>query len=168
MSSLFLVMPVLLTLTHTSPADATTAAPAATPPTTPALSMFVGGNFGPGWWTLDIDEKGLFSPDASASAPRRRITEPQRQELVGLLSSLPRDRPAYSFVGPSYIDATVEFRLTIGKGASKRRYVVNDTFTEYEAHPEVREVLRLMHFLRTLVETKGAHVPPSIEGPSNK
>jgi hypothetical protein len=168
MTSLFLAMPVLFALTQASPADAKTVAPPVGPQTIPAISMFVGGNFGPGWWTLDIDEKGLFSPDASESAPRRRMTEPERQVLAGLLSSLPRDRPAYGFVGPTYVDATVEFRLTIGKGPSQRRYVVNDTFAGYGAHPEVKDVLRLMHFLRTLVESKGAHVPPSIETPSTK
>jgi hypothetical protein len=165
MTSLLLAMPVLFVLMDVSRAqDTKTAAP----PAVPAISMFAGGNFGPGWWTLDIDEKGSFNAYADGSDRRRHLTEPQRAVLLALLSALPRDRSNQRLVGPSYIDVTVEFRLTIGKGPSQQRYVVNDTFADYGRHPEVKEILGLMHFLRTLVDTKEAHVPPPIDEPTAK
>ena len=132
--------------------------------TLPRISMFAGGHFGPGWWTLAIDEKGSVTENSTKSGARR-LSEPQKEAALALISALPRGRPSHRLVGPHYIDATVEFRLTIGRGVSQREYVVNDSFQDYADHPEAKEILALMHFLRALVESKAAVIPPTIEGP---
>jgi hypothetical protein len=165
MTSLLVAMLVFCSLLAASTGQGTRSV---APPALPAISMFAGGNFGPGWWTLDIDDEGSFSAYPDGSGRRRRLTEPQREALFAVLSALPRDRATYSFVGPSYIDITVAFRLMIGKGAFQQRYVVNETFADYGSHPEVKQVLRVMHFLRTLLDSKEAHVPPPIDAPAPK
>src|SRR5262245_18134640 len=85
-------------------------------PAMPAVSMFVGGNNGPGWWTLKIDDIGSFR--VGPSGPRRHLTKAQRARLLELLSKLPHDRRVYDYSGPIYVDVTVLFDLTVGSVSS--------------------------------------------------
>jgi hypothetical protein len=157
------MMPSLITLMLLMLLGAASSAATTEAISLPAISIFAGGNFGPGWWTLDIDGTGAFATARGCSPRRRRLTEQQRQALSSLVSALPRDKPSFRFLGPSYIDVTVEFRLTVGRGTEQRRYVLNDTFADYSNHPQIRDVLAAMQFLRTLCDSTEAHVPPVMD-----
>jgi hypothetical protein len=142
--------------------------PPASPPSTPAVSIFVGGNFGPGWWTLDIDSRsrmkaklvdGLDEPD-----PRRSLNRRERERLSYLLKDLPRSKARYSFLGPDYIDVTITFDLTVGTGVEARRYILNDTFADHAGSPELVPILKVMHFLHSLLGSQRVHLPPPVGG----
>ena len=138
------------------------------PPRSPTISMFVGGNFGPGWWSMNIDSrsrmKATLVDGLDGTDPRRTLSAQEREKLLELLKDLPRTKERYAFLGPDYVDVTITFDLTVGSGREARRYVLNDSFVDYAGHPEIRPTLKVMHFLHSLTESKRVHLPPPVNG----
>ena len=138
----------------------------------PGIRMFVGGNFGPGWWTLDIDSTWMMTIKVVGQAdelnPGRRLTSAEQRHLLGLLAALPKQRSRYRFLGPNAIDLTVDFSLSVGAGNAAREYLVNDSFSDYAQRPETKPILNIMHLLRNLIKGNVAHVPPPVAWTSPK
>ena len=130
-------------------------------PAGPVVSVSAEGGHITSVWFLDINAKGKLTTSATDTRP---LTVQERDRLAALIKALPRQRAVYSFEGPYYVDATVGFELTVGTGNEKRRYRINGTFKDYAAHGEITPILEAMHFLRTLVLSKEAYVPPPVGG----
>ena len=131
---------------------------------TPEVSAFVGGNLGPGWWTVDIDPKRAIKvkslSDRDGRNPSRQLTTEEQETLSRLISALPTKRLHYNFGTYVVIDATVEFSLTVGTGKEARRYTILDPCEKGVVRSEVEPVLQVLTFLRGLVSSEKAHKVP--------
>jgi hypothetical protein len=138
----------------------------ASQPEFPSITMSAGGNLGPGWWILEISRNANLRSssfdETELPNPERALTSWERQRLISLVRRLPRKKPEYEFLGPSGIDVTVAFELSVRVGKEKWEYLINDSFREGGGQAEITAILRLMHFLRALVPGSKAHTPPPI------
>jgi hypothetical protein len=142
------------------------AVPTASAAQVPVVSVFAGGTFGPGWWTLEIDRSGMLKTSvvggSESHSPSRHITGEEQDRLLDLLGHLPTGQAKYSF-GRSYSDVSVDFLLRVDTGKAMRQYYVTSSLEEDASRPEVRPILAALHFLHSLVSTKGAIPPPPME-----
>lgn len=122
----------------------------------PALSLFAGGSFRPGWWSLDIDRSGRISASYRAS---ERLTPTQERELAALVRALPTGKRKYAF-GEAYVDVTTTFVLTVGEPPDVREYMVTDTLEADATKPEVQRIVAVLRFLYGLLYYPDVIPPP--------
>ena len=134
----------------------------------PVVSVFAGGNYGPGGWVLDIDPqwrlKTRMIGESDAGSRTRLLTREEQRKLLELLAALPTERMRYHVGKTVVIDASVSFALTVGLAKEARRYVVMDPLYEEKDRPELKPILNALHFLRGLFKSPTAHHPPLLEG----
>jgi hypothetical protein len=120
------------------------------------LSLFAGGHFGPGWWSLDIDGAGRIS---SSHRTAERLTSAQRRELAALVAALPVVKRKYAF-GKAYVDLTTSFVLKVGAPPGVREYVVTSSLEDDARKPEAQRILAVIRFLHGLLFRADAVPPP--------
>jgi hypothetical protein len=126
-----------------------------------ALSGFVGGWNGPGWWRVEIDTTGRMEVMADRRITRR-LAPAQRATLARLVAALPVERLTYDFGGPGPVDATAIFALTIQRGSVKHEYYFNDHSPREPAAPGLVALRSVWRFLRDLFESDEAADPGPI------
>jgi len=145
------------------------ASPQAASPTqpSPVISIFAGGNYGPGGWMLDIDSKWRMKTkmigESDSRARTRQLTSEEREGLLKALASLPKEKSHYYFGKTIVTDASVQFYLAVGVGKEQSRYTVMDPLYEDRDRPELQPILAAMRSLRGLFKSTVAHVPPVVE-----
>jgi hypothetical protein len=128
------------------------------------VSGFVGGWFGPGWWSLEIDSAGRMEVLADVRVVRR-LTPAERATLARLVSALPVARPKYDFGLRGPVDATAIFALTIHRGSVTHEYYFGDHSPRDHIGPDLTALERLWHFLRGLFESDEAAGPGPVHEP---
>ena len=120
------------------------------------LSLFAGGHFGPGWWSLDVDAVGRIS---SSNRTAERLTSAQRHELAALVAALPVGKKKYGF-GKAYVDITTSFILTVSAPTGIREYVVTSSLEDDARKPEAQRILAVIRFLHGLLFRADVVPPP--------
>jgi len=123
------------------------------------VSVFAGGNFGPGWWYVDVarpaDGKLVVS---GSELLKRRLTPDEERTLASLVAALSPNR-RLSF-GIAYIDITTTFELRVKSHDGWRTYSVTSDLGHDADKKEVQAILRVLHFLYGLLGSSEATRPP--------
>jgi hypothetical protein len=138
---------------------------AAAPPTpgheSPGLwvSVFAGGNFGPGWWWLEVTRPSQGRALVRGSEVlQRQLTPDEERTLSRLLAALPQSGKLE--FGTAYVDVTTIFQLRVKGSKGWRTYSVTNTLERDARRPEVQPILRLLQFLYGLLGQTDATRPP--------
>ena len=133
----------------------------------PVISIFAGGNNGPGGWMLDIDPKWRMKTrmigESGDMARTRQLTSEEQGRVLKALASLPKEQTHHYFGNTMIVDASVQFSLSVGVGKDVRRYTVMDPLYEDRDRPELQPILAAMRSLRSLFPSTVAHKPPVVE-----
>ena len=129
----------------------------------PAVSGYVGGTFGPGWWTLDISPGGDLRVSVIGEAViRRRLTSEERAQLTALLAGLPTQNDEYAF-GEARADVDPTYVLEVKTEAKRRFYAIHSLLGKERVTMDVAAILRVWHYLRGLFRSETAIDPPPLE-----
>jgi hypothetical protein len=142
------------------------AAPPAKPELAPAdlwISVFAGGNFGPGWWSLEITRPRQGRPRVSAGDTlQRELTPDEERTLSRLVAALPQAGKLE--FGTAYIDVSTIFDLRVKGSKGWRRYSVTNTLEKDAGKAEIQPILRLLQFLYGLLGPTDRTPPPRPTG----